>query len=210
MKIIFNREDNVICYTQLKDIAYLAYYTGDDFFRKKYLEIINKGIDINSFIKVEDKRTINSLLLCEDIINYMDYKHSDTYMLTRLVSVNFRNNFFNSNTHSKKDDDLCQLLHFKRTNEGLKLPIVNDGEVYYSNNDFEFFSSLIDGLYVLRPLNGELEDMSYNDFLDQCLNDLDDSCDHTSVIVDNNLFVKTFGKPKKELFKLGKKKKTSQ
>ena len=52
--------------------------------------------------------------------------------------------------------------------------------------------------------------MSYNDFLDQCLNDLDDSCDHTSVIVDNNLFVKTFGKPKKELFKLGKKKKTSE
>ncbi len=70
MKIITKVNNKIYCCTQLKDIAYLGKRLGNDKYLKKYIDLVNNGIKLYSFVNIEDNSLIKDLINCDDMIVY--------------------------------------------------------------------------------------------------------------------------------------------
>lgn len=206
MKLIINN-NGIVCYTQIKDIAYLTEYTGNENYLKKYIDLVNQGFDTDTFIRVNDNNIIEDLINCHDIIDFMEFKHTDALTISRTIGIAYKTDLFSSYSNTKRISELRTLIEFKSTNEGLSLPPVADGEYYNSNGIYELYSIPLEGYYVL---NGpDISDGNYKEYLDQCIMEMDGEYSYTDTIIDNKVFVKVNKIKKKNIFSLGKKNKNS-
>ena len=73
MKIITNTKFyGKLCYVQVKDVLFLARYTGNKRLMQDYINTINNGKSDNEFIKVSGDSYIKAFELCDYIIDFSE------------------------------------------------------------------------------------------------------------------------------------------
>jgi hypothetical protein len=178
MKIITNTKLNgKLCYVQVKDLLFLARYTGNKRLMQDYVNAINNGRTDNEFIKVSGDSYIRAFELCDYIIDFSEYNRKD-------VGVNYLSNLVKTKAYAmpreKRDqeglehqiDGVRDIISFKRGELEYKIPLVSNGVIETLSNDklLVFTSTVVDGCYTLSTTNGsDIRDCDYQEFLKSCM-----------------------------------------
>lgn len=206
MKIITKVTNKIYCCTQLKDIAYLGKRLGNDKYLKKYIDLVNNGIKLNSFVNIEDNSLIKDLINCDDIINYVDYKDMDIMTLGHVISsYNKSLCYSGKKSDGNKSIDFNNLLQFKNNGEGLEIPLIPDGDIFYRDEvlNCDFYSVPLSNCYVFNTYDNDVDNEKYNDFVISSMNSLNSKFD-TARRLDDNRYVIKLIPLKKKMFGLGK------
>lgn len=178
MKIITNTElYGKVCYVQVKDVLFLARYTGNKRLMQDYLNSINSGKTDNEFIKVSGDSYIRAFELCDYIIDFSEYSKKD-------VGVNYLSNMIKTKVYAmpkdKKDqegldyqiDGVRDIISYKRGDLSYRIPLVPNGkmEIISQDKKFVFESTIIDGCFSLKTVDcSGIEMCDYQLFLDECI-----------------------------------------
>lgn len=178
MKIITNTKRNgKLCYVQVKDILFLARYTGNKRLMQDYLNAINNGRGDNEFIKVSGDSYIRAFELCDYIIDFSEYSRKD-------VGVNYLSNLVKTKVYAMPKDKRDQegldyqiegvrdIVNYKRGELDYKIPLVATGKIEIISTDkkFVFDSSIVDNCFTLTTTNGaDINTLDYTVFLNTCI-----------------------------------------
>lgn len=178
MKIITNTKRNgKLCYVQVKDILFLARYTGNKRLMQDYLNAINNGRGDNEFIKVSGDSYIRAFELCDYIIDFSEYSRKD-------VGVNYLSNLVKTKVYAMPKDKRDQegldyqiegvrdIINYKRGELDYKIPLVATGKIEIISTDkkFVFDSSIVDNCFTLTTTNGaDINTLDYTGFLNTCI-----------------------------------------
>ena len=178
MKIITNTKlYGKLCYVQVKDLLFLARYTGNKRLMQDYIDTINKGKSDNEFIKVSGDKYIKAFELCDYIIDFSEYSKRD-------IGVNYLSNLVKNKIYIQskekrevegidhKIDGVRDIIAYKNGTLDYKIPLVNDGriEIISPNKKMFFSSSIIEDCFTIIPTsNKEIEGIDYQEFLTNCI-----------------------------------------
>ena len=205
MKIITNTKLNgKLCYVQVKDILFLARYTNNKRLMQDYLNAINNGKTDNEFIKVSGDSYIRAFELCDYIIDFVEYSKRD-------IGVNYLSNMVKIKAYAlpkeKRDqegldyqiDGVRDIISFKRGDLDYKIPLIANGliEIKSADNKYVFNSTVIDGCFSLKTLDGSsLDDNNYREFLSNSINKMFDKMypdnierEYSSFVMGNTLVI---------------------
>ncbi|MBR6820684.1 MAG: hypothetical protein IKM55_00500 [Bacilli bacterium] len=178
MKIITNTKlYGKVCYVQVKDVLFLARYTGNKRLMQDYLNSINNGKSDNEFIKVSGDSYIRAFELCDYIIDFSEYSRRD-------IGVNYLSNMVKTKIYAMPKDKRDQegldyqiegvrdIISYKRGELDYRIPLVPNGKIEILSKDkrFVFESTIIDGCFSLKTVDGsDIEKSDYQLFLDECI-----------------------------------------
>lgn len=178
MKIITNTKlYGKVCYVQVKDVLFLARYTGNKRLMQDYLNSINNGKSDNEFIKVSGDSYIRAFELCDYIIDFSEYSRKD-------IGVNYLSNMVKTKVYAMPKDKRDQegldyriegvrdIISYKRGELDYRIPLVPNGKMEILSKDkrFVFESTIIDGCFALKTVDGsDIEKSDYQLFLDECI-----------------------------------------
>ena len=178
MKIITNTKlYGKVCYVQVKDVLFLARYTGNKRLMQDYLNSINNGKSDNEFIKVSGDSYIRAFELCDYIIDFSEYSRKD-------IGVNYLSNMVKTKVYAMPKDKRDQegldyqiegvrdIISYKRGELDYRIPLVPNGKMEILSKDkrFVFESTIIDGCFSLKTVDGsDIEKSDYQLFLDECI-----------------------------------------
>ena len=172
MKIITNTKmGGKLCYVQIKDLLFLAKYTGNKRLMQDYINAINNGKSDNEFIKVNGDSYIRAFELCDYIIDFSEYSKRD-------IGVNYLSNMIKTKVYAMPKDEMAQegldyqidgirdIIAYKRGDLDYKIPLVADGRVEYVSNNLIFNSTIVNGCFTLKTLDGtDISECEYEEFL---------------------------------------------
>lgn len=178
MKIITNTKlYGKVCYVQVKDVLFLARYTGNKRLMQDYLNSINNGKSDNEFIKVSGDSYIRAFELCDYIIDFSEYSRKD-------IGVNYLSNMVKTKVYAMPKDKRDQegldyqiegvrdIISYKRGELDYRIPLVPNGKMEILSKDkrFVFESTIIDDCFSLKTVDGsDIEKSDYQLFLDECI-----------------------------------------
>ena len=158
MKIITNTKlYGKVCYVQVKDVLFLARYTGNKRLMQDYLNSINSGKSDNEFIKVSGDSYIRAFELCDYIIDFSEYSKRD-------IGVNYLSNMIKTKVYAMPKDEMAKegldyqidgirdIIAYKRGDLDYKIPLVADGRIEYVSNNLIFNSTIVNGCFTLKTL----------------------------------------------------------
>ena len=175
MKLITDTKRNgKVCYVQVKDLLFLAKYTGNKRLMQDYIDAIDKGKSDSDFVKVNGESYIRAFELCDYIVDFNKYNKKD-------VNFNYLSNLVKMKTYAmcrnikEKEgldyqiDGVRDIIAFKNGELEYKIPLLPDGrvEMFDNTNEYLFRSTIIDGYFVLEKVGkGDLNEQDYKNFLD--------------------------------------------
>lgn len=178
MKIVtFTKWNGKLCYIQVKDLLFLARYTGNKRLMQDYINAIEEGKSDNEFIKVSGDSYIKAFELCDYIVDFSKYNKKD-------VNFNYLSNLVKMKTYAmckspkEKDgldhqiDSIRDIIAYKNGELDYKIPLIPDGrmEMCDSSNTYIFSSTIIDGCFTLKRVDGcSLDEQDYKCFLDSSI-----------------------------------------
>ena len=181
MKIITNTKFyGKLCYVQVKDVLFLARYTGNKRLMQDYINTINNGKSDNEFIKVSGDSYIKAFELCDYIIDFSEYSRKD-------IGINYLSNLVKTKAYAMPKDEKDQegldhqidgvrdMIAYKRGDIDFKIPLVSDGkfEKLSQDNKLLFSGTIIDGCYSLKRIDGkDISEVDYQEFLNNCLDNV--------------------------------------
>lgn len=184
MKIITNTKfSGKLCYVQVKDLLFLARYTGNKRLMQDYINTINNGKSDDEFIKVSGDSYIRAFELCDYIIDFSEYSRRD-------IGVNYLANMIKTKAYAmpreKRDqegldlqiDAVRDIISYKRGELGYKIPLVPNGKVEMMDktHKYVFESTIIDDCFVLKAVDGSsVEGKDYERFLNDTLKSIFDT-----------------------------------
>lgn len=178
MKIITNTKRNgKVCYVQVKDILFLARYTGNKRLMQDYINTINNGKGDNEFIKVSGNSYIRAFELCDYIIDFSEYSKRD-------IGVNYLSNMIKTKIYAMPKEKIDQegldlqidavrdMMAYKMGTLEYKIPLVADGKFEFVSPDQKllFDSTVVDGCYTLSTVDGtDVNTHDYDEFFKGCV-----------------------------------------
>lgn len=179
MKIITTtKKDGNLCFTQVKDILFLARIYNNDKLMRYYVKLLNNSYLDNEFVKVHIN-FVDLVRNCEDIINFSDYVLCDVnYLSNYLVTMNcltYVNDSCEKERLMYKSDGIRDMMYFKRRELDYLIPIVPNGEfeIFDVNNELVFDSSIIPDVFLLRTIDGgDVNTIDYDEFFKKCIDEV--------------------------------------
>lgn len=160
MKIITNTKfSGKLCYVQVKDLLFLARYTGNKRLMQDYINTINNGKSDDEFIKVSGDSYIRAFELCDYIIDFSEYSRRD-------IGVNYLANMIKTKAYAmpreQRDqeglelqiDAVRDIISYKRGGLDYKIPLVPNGKVEMidKTHKYVFESTIVDDCFVLKAM----------------------------------------------------------
>ena len=179
MKIITTtKKDGDLCFTQVKEILFLARIKNDDRLMKYYIKLLNNSYLDDEFVRVHNN-FIDVVKSCEDIINFCDYIDCDvSYLSNYLVTMNcltYVNDQCAKECLIHKSDGIRDMMYFKKGELDYLIPIVPNGEFekFDLNNELVFDSSIIPDVFLLRTIDGrDVNTIDYDEFFKKCIDEV--------------------------------------
>ena len=163
MKIIVHKENETICFVQLRDLLYLAYGK-----RNAFRELANKYIDeykqIHDFVKVTNPEMVKILERREDIIDFDDFSSSHT--IDSLTHLLVAKNLFCSDSESRRrveheTNDIQDIIAYKKGELSYAIPLIADYRLVQNINGYVVMSTNCDTKFIVKYETAVFPDFVY-------------------------------------------------
>lgn len=151
MKIIVHKNEEVICYVQLRDLIYLA-DKKDNIFRTLSLKFIDEFKTMSDFVKISDIELIKLIEKREDIIDFSAFVAYSNESLTKLLVA--KNLFCNSDEASRRVKHETQaiqdVISYKKGELDYNIPLIADDRIVEKINGYVVMSTNFNDKFIVK------------------------------------------------------------
>lgn len=151
MKIIVNRKDETVCYVQLRDLIFLA-NKNLQVFKELSIQHINKGKTMEEFVRINNRKLIEFIEKCDDIIEFDDYVNCSIENISNVIVT--KNLIFKVESEKNRGirhqtDDLHDIISFKQGELNYHIPLVVTDDIDINIEGIRVRSTILSNRYLI-------------------------------------------------------------
>ena len=151
MKIIVNRKDETVCYVQLRDLVFLA-NKNLQVFRELSIQHINEGKTMEEFVRINNRKLIEYIEQCDDIIEFDDYVNVSIENISNTIvtkNLLFNVDVKNGRSIRHQTDDLQDIIAFKQGELNYQIPLVCTDKVDINIDGIRIRSTILNNRFLI-------------------------------------------------------------